>query len=135
MSDMVILVHHFVQKYCCDRKIIIPPQTIRKLKNYNWPGNVRELENTIQSALVTASNDVLDIDQIPVSTIDDITKTDYLRMIEQGMSFKEVITEIEKKIIHDSLSKFEYNQSKTADYLQINRRLLYSRLKEWNDID
>ncbi len=135
MSDMVILVHHFVQKYCSDRKIIIPPQTIRKLKNYNWPGNVRELENTIQSALVTASNDVLDIDQIPVSTYDDVAKIDYLRMIEKGMSLKEVITEIEKKIIHDSLAKFEYNQSKTADYLQINRRLLYSRLKEWNDID
>ncbi len=135
MSDMVILVQHFVHKYCNDRKIIIPPQTIRKLKNYNWPGNVRELENTIHSAIVTASDEVLNIDQIPASVNDDVAKTDYLRMIDKGMSFKEAITTVEKKIIHDSLAKFEYNQSKTADYLQINRRFLYSRLKEWDDVD
>jgi len=56
-------------------------------------------------------------------------------MIDKGMSFKEIITAVEKRMIHDSLAKFEYNQSKTADYLQINRRFLYSRLKEWNDTD
>ncbi len=135
MSDMVILVQHFVQKYGDDRKIIISPQTIKKLKSYNWPGNVRELENTIHSAIVTASNEVLNIDQIPPSVNDDVDKTDYIRMIEKGMSFKEIITAVEKKMIHDALAKFQYNQSKTADYLQINRRFLYSRLKEWNDVD
>ena len=135
ISDLVLLVQHFLQKYGDGKKIIVPSQTILKLKNYNWPGNVRELENTIHSALVTASSEVLHIDHLPSLTNEDLDKTDYVKLIDTGMSFKEIITAVEKKIIHDSLSKFEYNQSKAAKYLQVNRRFLYSRLKEWNDID
>lgn len=132
ISDIVILVQHFVQKYSKDKKIVVSPQTIRKLKKYNWPGNIRELENTIHSAIVTASSEVLVIDQLPSSVNDDNDKFDYIRQIENGMSFKDVISNVEKKIINEALLKFDHNQSKTADFLQINRRLLYSRLKDWS---
>ncbi|MFC2116233.1 sigma-54-dependent transcriptional regulator [Bacteroidota bacterium] len=132
ISDIVLLVQHFLQKYSTEKKMHVSLETIRKLKKYNWPGNVRELENIIHSTIITTSNEVLNIDQIPTSANDDVDKIDYIRMMDQGMSFKEVITSVEKRIINDALAKFDYNQSKTADYLQINRRLLYSRLKEWS---
>lgn len=132
ISDLVLLVQHFVQKYSKDKKIVVSPQTIRKLKKYNWPGNIRELENTIHSAIVTASSEVLAIDQLPSSVNDEMDKFDYIRQIENGLPFKEVISNVEKKIINDALAKFDHNQSKTADFLQINRRLLYSRLKDWS---
>jgi len=91
-----------------------------------------ELENTIHSTLVTSSGEVLNIDQIPIAVNEDEEKIDYLELIDKGMSMKEIIDMVEKKIINDALARFNYNQSKTADYLQINRRLLYSRLKDWS---
>ena len=132
ISDMVPLVQHFLQKYGQGRAMTIPTETIRKLKKYNWPGNVRELENTIHSALITSPSEVLYIDQLPSSVGEDEESVDYLGMIDRGMSMKEVIEIVEKKIINEALARFNYNQSQTADYLKINRRLLYTRLKDWS---
>jgi two-component system response regulator AtoC len=131
LSDLSLLVQHFIEKYRGDKKIVVSSQTIKKLKRYNWPGNIRELENTIHSAIVTTPNEVLNIDHLPAYESDDSSRNDYLKMIHEGASLKDVITEVEKMIIHEALGKFEHNQSKTADFLKINRRLLYSRLKEW----
>ncbi|MEN8155902.1 MAG: sigma-54 dependent transcriptional regulator [Bacteroidota bacterium] len=131
MSDIVQLVEHFIKKFCPNQKIIVTKDTFRKLKKYHWPGNVRELENTIQSAIVTSPGEVLQIGHIPGPSNDDVDRTDYMKMIEKGMTFKDVIAFVEKKIIFDALEKCKNNQSKTAEYLKMNRRLLYSRLKEW----
>src|SRR6185437_10480707 len=35
------------------------------LLHYNWPGNVRELENVISSAAITATNEFIDVDDLP----------------------------------------------------------------------
>lgn len=129
--DLILLVEHFLNKYSPDNKVIVTKENIKKLKKYNWPGNVRELENALHSAIVTASNNVLNIDHISTDINEDKDQIDYLNMIERGMSMKDVINSVEKKIIFDTLKKFDNNQSKTAEYLKMNRRLLYSRLKEW----
>ncbi|MCK5134453.1 MAG: sigma-54-dependent Fis family transcriptional regulator [Bacteroidales bacterium] len=131
MSDIVLLVEHFVNKFSPNCKIIVTRDTIRKLMKYNWPGNVRELENTIQSAMVTSSGEILEIGQISAHSNDDVDSADYMKMIDKGMSLKDVISFVEKKIIFDSLEKCNNNQSEVAEYLKMNRRLLYSRLKEW----
>lgn len=131
MSDIALLVEHFVHKFSPCNKIIVTKEALRKLKRYQWPGNVRELENTIQSAIVTSSGEILNVGIIPAPGNDDNDKITYIKMIDKGMSFKEVISSVEKKIILEALEKCDHNQSKTAAYLQMNRRLLYSRLKEW----
>jgi len=131
ISDIELLARHFLQKYGGGSMITIPPGTLTKLKKYAWPGNVRELENTIHSALVTNSGDILEIDQIPVSGTQGQDGLDYMELIDQGMSMREVIEIVEKKIINEALAKCGFNQSKTADFLKINRRLLYTRLKNW----
>ena len=131
ISDIDILTKHFLQKYGGGRLVTIPSESIKKLRKYAWPGNVRELENTIHSALVVNSGDVLEIDQIPVSTGIGKGEEDYLELINQGMSLKQVIEMVEKKIINKALAHNGFNQSRTADYLKINRRLLYTRLKDW----
>jgi len=131
LSDVVLLVEHFIHKFSPSERIIVPKDAIRKMKRYHWPGNVRELENMIQSAIVTSPGEVLDIGQMVSVSSELADRTDYMKMIDKGMSFKEVIAQVEKKIILDALEKHQHNQSKTAEYLKMNRRLLYSRLKEW----
>ncbi|MCF8391912.1 MAG: sigma-54 dependent transcriptional regulator [Bacteroidales bacterium] len=131
ISDIYLLVEHFIAKFSPENKVIVPRETLNKLKKYNWPGNVRELENAIHSAIVTASNNVLNIENLSNDNQQEKEQVDYLNMVERGMSFKDVVNSVEKKIIFEALKKFDNNQSKAAEYLKMNRRLLYSRLKEW----
>jgi two-component system response regulator AtoC len=131
ISDIVLLVEHFINKFSPSERIIITRDSIRKMKRYHWPGNVRELENMIQSAIVTSAGEVLDIGQMVNFSGEHAERTDYMKMIDKGMSFKEVVSHVEKKIILEALDKHHHNQSKTAEYLKMNRRLLYSRMKEW----
>jgi len=130
-SDLVFLVEHFVNRYSPKHKMVITKENIRKLMDYHWPGNVRELENYIHSAIVTSSGEFLNFDQLPASESENDLKTDYLGLISEGQSLREVLTEVEKQIVFQALRKYNNNQSKTADFLKMNRRLLYSRLQEW----
>ena len=132
VSDIEVLAKYFLQKYSKGKMISIPTETIRKLQKYEWPGNVRELENTIHSSLVVNASDVLEIDNIPSVINENNDSVNYLKLIDKGMSLNEVLEIVEKKIIKEALSRYNNNQSKTADYLKINRRLLYTRLKDWN---
>jgi two-component system response regulator AtoC len=129
-DDINLLTEYFLQKFSPNKKLIIPFESKNKINSYNWPGNIRELENTIQSAIVTASNGVLGINQLPLQASATNEDFSYNSLIEKGLSFKRMIHLVEKKIIGEALIVNDNNQTKTAEYLKMNRRLLYSKIKE-----
>ncbi|MCB1168056.1 MAG: sigma 54-interacting transcriptional regulator, partial [Leptospiraceae bacterium] len=64
-EDIVLLVHHFIEKYAKENgKGItgISHDALRMLESHGWPGNVRELENVIERAVVMAQNSILETD-------------------------------------------------------------------------
>lgn len=129
-DDIDMLLDYFLQKYSPQKKLIIPVESRNKLHVYNWPGNIRELENTIHSAIVTASEGLLSIHHLPLQSIALNEDFSYISLIEKGLSFKKAINYVEKKIIEEAFILNDNNQTKTADYLKMNRRLLYSKMKE-----
>jgi DNA-binding NtrC family response regulator len=54
--------------------------------------------------------------------------------LQEKVSYKDIIADVEKKIIEEALRMNDRNQSKTAVYLNMNRRLLYSKIIEHNII-
>jgi two-component system response regulator AtoC len=138
-EDIPYLVEHFSQKHSGGRRIAVSESTMNKLLKYNWPGNVRELENTIQRALVVSNRDLLSIDNLPSiimeSEIEDSLNhfEDWFSEIKsQNKSLKDVISGIEKDLIIKALSNTEWNRSKAAKLLKMHRRLLYTKMKEYN---
>jgi two-component system response regulator AtoC len=129
-DDIDLLIEYFIQKYSPQKKLFIPVESGNKLHAYNWPGNIRELENTIHSAIVTASEGLLSIHHLPLQSISLNEEFSYLSLIEKGLSFKNAINYVEKKIIEEAFILNDNNQTKTADYLKMNRRLLYSKMRE-----
>ncbi len=66
--DVVLLAHHFVDRYKHDLGVNIQafaPETLPVLLRYAWPGNVRELENAIKAALVVARGSILRPEFLP----------------------------------------------------------------------
>jgi DNA-binding NtrC family response regulator len=68
-EDIPILVRYFLKKYGEAYGKIFQGLTRRAqivLLQHDWPGNVRELENVISSAAITATNEFMDVDDLPV---------------------------------------------------------------------
>lgn len=128
-DDINHLIDHFLVKYGSGEKIVVSPETRRLLNSYHWPGNIRELENVIYSAMVTSSDKILNIKDLPDQSSPCPETFSFISLIEKGMSFREAVTWIENQIIKEALTKNDNNQSKAARYLKMNRRQLYSRMK------
>jgi transcriptional regulator with GAF, ATPase, and Fis domain len=61
-DDIPVLVEHFIEKHrqrCGKRIDGIDRDASQLLERHDWPGNVRELENTIERAVVLATESVL----------------------------------------------------------------------------
>jgi two-component system, NtrC family, response regulator AtoC len=129
-DDLDLLIEFFLQKYSPAKKLVVSVETIDRLHSYNWPGNIRELENTIHSAIVTAREGLLSIHQLPLQSTYVKEEFSYISLIKKGLPFKKAINYVEEKIIEEALILNDNNQTKTAEYLKMNRRLLYSKMKE-----
>lgn len=131
-DDLSLLVDHFIKKYCPSHKLHISFETTQKIQAYNWPGNIRELENVIHRAIITSPDN-----NLLIGRLGDFSKThdqtvQLESLLEKGMSYKDIIGFYETQIIKFTLNKFKNNKTKTAEYLKMNRRLLYSKINEYS---
>ena len=140
-EDIPLLTKHFIKKHSGNREFSLSDDTMKKIMNYDWPGNIRELENSIQRAIVVSRNDVLTIENLPIPKInDDKTEvkqsnkwSNFFNEIEnKNKSFKDIVAEVEKDLIIEALNKTSFNRSHAAKLLKIHRRLLYTKMRDYN---
>ncbi|MBU1011749.1 MAG: sigma-54 dependent transcriptional regulator [Bacteroidetes bacterium] len=130
-DDIHVLIDYFFQKYSPTQKLILQEDSLQNILDYHWPGNVRELENTIHRASIMTTDNIIRIDKLPHETNRRTNLNATLQSyLNDKYSFKSIIADIEKKLLTEALKINNYNQSKTADYLKMNRRLLYSKVNE-----
>lgn len=127
-EDISLLVTSFITEISeeNDKNIEgIEPKAMAALYNYSWPGNIRELRNSIESAVVMCRGDVIALEDLPPS-IAQSTEGDFIR-IKPGST----ISEAERIMILETLKREKGNKSKTAEILNISRKTLYERLKDF----
>ena len=106
-DDIPLLVQHFLEKYGEEnnkRTLEITPDALDILLDYDWPGNVRELENVIERAVVLSTGAKIDADLVP----EHVRNSKRFQMPQfvvppEGISFREVITDFEKRLIESTL--------------------------------
>ncbi len=130
-EDIPLLVEHFLDKFRPHQEMLISKEAMSQLMKYHWPGNIRELENVIQRALVMTQGNVITKNDLPFSlkTSEDKLSEEYLN--GDSIPFKEIISSVEKDLILKALERTEGNQTQAAKLLDINRRLLYSKMKKY----
>lgn len=122
ISDIPLLVDHFIEKYCnamSRTKMTIEPAAIRRLQEFDFPGNVRELENMIERAIVVGNGKEIRLRDLPLQK-------------EIVVNQVESLEETERKHVLNILNKYEWNISRAAKALQVDRVTLYNKIKKYD---
>lgn len=98
------------------------------LTNYKWPGNVRELKNVVRRMVLLTDNDkAISNKSLPFEIINyKIINND------ESSELKLKSQSLEKSIIKETLEKCKFNKSKAAVMLNIDRKTLYSKIKQYD---
>ena len=135
-DDIPLLVQHFLEKYGRENDrpgLEIAPEALDLLMDYDWPGNVRELENVIERAVVLSSGPRIDTDLVP----DHVRRTGSFELPQfvlpaDGISFKDVITDFEKRLIESTLEAAGGVQKRAAELLRIKPTTLNEMIKRYD---
>jgi two-component system response regulator PilR (NtrC family) len=132
-DDIPLLVRHFLHKYGEENRkpdLELTPEALDLLTDYDWPGNVRELENVIERAVVLTSAPRVGVDLVP----DHVRRGPSFSMPQfslppEGISFKDVTTDFEKRLIESTLEAAGGVQKRAAELLHIKPTTLNEMIK------
>lgn len=94
-----------------------------KLMNWDWPANVRELENVIERAALLAGDSLITDDGLQF----EVGQEDQTLQFSVGMT----LSEVEKRLILQTLELTAFNRTRAAHLLGISIRTLRNKLNEY----
>ena len=152
-EDIPLLAESFV-KQCCEengfRVKRLLPEVVARLRAYGWPGNVRELKNVIERLVIMSDDEISERDlppylggsgpavriagdgaafgqPSPVLATGGAAVLDPSRYL--GLSLRDFRDQIEREFIRLKLEEHDWNISRTAQALGIERTNLHKKLR------
>ena len=123
-EDIPLLADHFLNRFTQEtNKTIdkISREALDELMLYEWPGNVRELENAIERAVVVAKSRNIMAGDLPI-----------LNPQKMISSENNSLQQVEITHITNILGQNDWNMTKSAEILGIDRSTLYNKIKRYN---
>ncbi|HSK13770.1 MAG TPA: sigma-54 dependent transcriptional regulator, partial [Phnomibacter sp.] len=129
-EDLPLFIDHFVQEAnrTLDRKVMkLAPEVQHFFDTYDWPGNIRELKNVVRRMVLLTNGEVAGSHALPEEMMltgnkayaaNDPTTTDLKAMQQNG----------ERDMIVKVLQEVQYNKTKAARILNIDRSTLYAKM-------
>jgi len=129
-GDVPLLAEHFLQRFSLKNKrqvAGITPECMDLLIRYPWPGNVRELENSIERGVILMRGEYLDVGILPLAV---------QRWGNEHVSSGEIdepttLKDAERALIIKTLEETGGNRSEAARRLQITRKTLLNKIKNY----
>jgi len=126
-EDIPMLTRHFVQKHamrCRVKARPVSPEAMAALVNYEWPGNVRELENAIERALVMGASDMVLLEDLPESLLEQNAPEE----IGEG-KYHAKVKEHKKRLIVDAVEQTGGNYVEAAGILGVHPNYLHRLIR------
>jgi two-component system nitrogen regulation response regulator NtrX len=139
-EDIPLLVKHFLRTHAEEQGLKgkeIDPGALEVLQQYDWPGNIRELRNLIERLMIMVNGSVIEASHV----------SGFLQAkagIQSGMpsptalaaksydSLRDARNAFEREYISRKLREHNWNVSKTAEELKIERSHLHRKIKLLN---
>jgi two-component system response regulator HydG len=157
VNDIMVFANHFLVQ--TNRELgknvkRFSPEVEDVFRKYVWHGNLRELKNVVKRATLMADSSVIDIKSIPFELVN-YRKLQFENAGEQvpiaanrevapGVvpppplrepGLKSVSIDAEYEWILETLKKVDFNKSKAAKLLKIDRKTLYNKIKQYKDLN
>jgi DNA-binding NtrC family response regulator len=131
-EDIPILIDHFSHDITTKHKkasVKFLDDAIKLLKENNWSGNVRELKNVIERIIIIV--DKKEISRKDIEFLFKPEKESVDDIIDGSNSFQEFKEKAERAFIVKQLNENNWNISKTAELMDIQRSHLYNKMKKY----
>ncbi len=130
-SDTLLLAQQFIAEY--NRKMNksitgLSDEVAQAFLNYTWPGNVRELRNVIESSVLLARGEVIEIGDLPACLLKQVPS---VLKTAPRMAYRLGHAEVRRKI-SQALVKARGNRGEAAEMLGISRSTLWRRIKDFS---
>jgi len=145
-NDLFIFADHFLKE--ASRELGKPikglsPEVVEQFANYSWPGNIRELKNVIRrAALLTEPNGEIELKSLPLEIADEggfispVKESPMTPISDEPLvprnNLKNAALEAEYETILQVLRQVNFNKTKAAKILNIDRKTLYNKMKAIN---
>lgn len=157
-DDLMIFANHFLElaNEELHKNIRGFNQDVENLfRNYTWHGNLRELRNVVKRAALLCEGELITADNVPYELIEVSQRdTEFLsesfawksdvsiatsedtekKRSKSNISLKSAGIDAEYELIIDTLRKVNFNKSKAAKLLQIDRKTLYYKINQYHEL-
>ncbi len=126
-EDLMIFAEHFLDianKQLNKNVLGFSDEVINLFHTYKWPGNLREMLNVIKRSALLSQGDLILKEVLPAEIK---SPTSYQMSEKKSFSRKEN----ERELIINALNEVDNNKSKAAKLLNITRKTLYNKIKEY----
>ncbi len=134
-EDVPLLVQRFIEHFCETHKLelkSVSTQVMKALMAYDWPGNVRQLENIVERMVaLTANRPAILPADLPaeIQNRESLNFVPLIEIPEEGINFQNVVTDMERELILQSLRKTNGNKKLAAKLLNLKRTTLIEKIK------
>ena len=133
-NDVVELANHFLARFREEtgrRLVGFSSDAMEQLRRYRWPGNVRELKNVIERAVVLAQGDVIDAEDLALSNLATSGDTGEI-VLNASRGYSPLsLADVEKAHIAATLDSTDWNKSRAASILGIERSTLDRKIRRY----
>ncbi|TMQ26120.1 MAG: sigma-54-dependent Fis family transcriptional regulator [Candidatus Rokuibacteriota bacterium] len=129
-KDVPALVEHFIRVFCAGngkRLKAVAPAALTYFMTYDWPGNVRELRNMVERLVIMVPGDAIGPDELPPP----LRAKDEPPALADGKPLKEARDNFERAYILAELRAQDWNMTRTAERLGIERSHLYRKIRAY----
>lgn len=141
-EDIPLLLRHFLDISCRENRLELKnfsPESMNFLIGHDWPGNVRELQNLVERCCLMTKGGEIRLEDLPhelgAAQSADVPLPLFITD-ESNVSIKNNLSRIteavEKELILRALEKTGGNKEHAAEMLEVSRRTLFYKLKQYN---
>jgi two-component system, NtrC family, response regulator AtoC len=141
LEDLPGLVHHLmphINDQLGTRLSSISNAALNVLTSHDWPGNVRELENMLERAAIMSDGFIIQEPEVRMALRETFgaarskgVDPDQAKIMNgEGISLKEVVYKLEKRMILQALIKANGKQAEAAEILGLNPKNLWKKIQK-----
>ncbi len=135
-ADISRLATHFLQYFCSKESRetkTFDEESMQAITAYPWPGNVRELKNLIERLAIMTPGNTITRCQLPqaISNGRHTAVKNQSSMSLTSNNFRTAKEEFEKEFLIQKLEENDWNISRTAEAVEIERSNLHRKIKAY----